>query len=635
MGDEATRVLGAVFDLVVVLDPTGAVRPFSGCHPDDAAWSSWTQAIDRAIEIVGLKSARPVQHRFRLDLHDGAQVEVHLVPARSQGLMSEWLMAARRLTPEPTEPNGPRILDAIADAPDTPAIAVLDGDAVVWSTESFGACVGNGQAPVSASAWAEIAHTDDRSRLREALRRRGVDAGISYRVERSQEDTGWSTLHTDITRDDRSGLTVTTTRTLEIPITPEPGTDPLCGLPTRDRLLLDLAHAGPSCAVLFVDLDDLKVINDTYGHAAGDAVLGDVAERMRVAIGDRGRAYRLGGDEFVVMTFETRGLADGVRVGEDLLDAVRLPIILDDVEIVLSASVGVVVGWEAGLSPETVIGQADAAMYEAKSAGKDQLAVWGSALRAHVDRRRTTLLRLRRALWAEELRVYYQPIVEIATGVTVGFESLLRWELPDGTVLPAGDFVPAAEANGLIAPIGEWVLLRAAQKLAQWSEHPDLAQCGVTVNVSAKQLNHRDFVQHVIDVLDRTGVDPHRLILELTETAILPNPSRAALLFAELNHLGVRVALDDFGSGFSSLTTLLDLPVDIIKLDQRFVEGLHTGNASRSVARILVSLGETLGCDVIAEGVETAEQRKALDSINCQYAQGFHLGRPQQHPEKN
>jgi diguanylate cyclase (GGDEF)-like protein/PAS domain S-box-containing protein len=414
--------------------------------------------------------------------------------------------------------------------------------------------------------------------------------------------------------------------------------DALTGVANRaltvDRLGAAIARLGRSAGAavaLLVDVDDLSTINDTHGHVAGDLVLRAVADRLGERLRAADTVGRFGGDRFLVVA---EGLADGGAHGieaviERVHGAFSRPIPTRGGLVSVTGSVGVAVAREPGVDPEDLIRDADVALRRAKSQGVGRAEVFDAALAEEVRRRLELAHQLRGALQRGELRVVFQPLVSMgAEGASevVGCEALLRWDHPDRGELAPGAVLRIAEDDGLIVPIGAWVLEESCRQLARWrAQGRDL---WVSVNVSARQLGQADFVAVVERALRETGVPPGSICLEVTETAVLRRPEVARRALEALRILGVRVALDDFGLGYSSLTHLKALPVDVVKVDRSFVADLVSSTQDRAVVEAVLTLARRMGLTVIAEGVETADQDDLLREMGCPMVQGYLYGRP-------
>ena len=410
--------------------------------------------------------------------------------------------------------------------------------------------------------------------------------------------------------------------------------DPLTELPNRtlfrERLRQVLATAkreGQPAAVIFLDLDRFKCINDTLGHSAGDTVLAEVARRLRGCIRESDTAARLSGDEFVVILPRVDG-ADGARtVAHKLNDAMADPIAIGGQEYFITTSIGVALYPAHGSDVEGLTKAADMAMYEAKSQGRNTYRVYRPDVHAQHHLLFEMEHGLRHALERGELEVFYQPQVDVGSGRVVGMEALLRWFHPERGLIAPSHFIPIAEENGLIGEIGEWVLRTACRQRQAWCER-GLAPVYITVNVSSRQLERRDFAEQVAAVLDDSGLEPDWLKLELTETTLMHSREAVAGLLRQLKSLGVHICIDDFGSGYSGLGYLRNLPVDVIKIDRSFIEGLTENPRDQAITQAIIALAQALGIEVVAEGVETIRQLEFLRRYPGADAQGFYFGRP-------
>lgn len=405
--------------------------------------------------------------------------------------------------------------------------------------------------------------------------------------------------------------------------------DSLTDLPNRslvlDRLAQALAQAartGRAVGVLFIDLDRFKVVNDSLGHHAGDAVLVEVARRLKTAIRGSDSVARLGGDEFLVLCTDVVSEVDVLSVARTVSEAIRRPIQVGDTPVFVDSSVGIALG-TGGEDPDLLVRQADQAMYRAKDRGRARLEVYDEDLRARVSMRLDTELALRGAVERDEIETWFQPIVDLETGAAVAAEALVRWRRPGrGLVLP-DEFVQVAEEIGLIQEIGATVLQQATLATAR-----SAAGLAVSVNVSARQLVRSDFKAVVKEALALSGLPPERLWLELTESAVVDAIDCAARGLQALRDTGVRVAIDDFGTGFSSFTHLRRFPVDLLKIDRTFVAEVERTTRDRAIVEGIVRMADALRLDVVAEGIETTGQRDLLRIFGCRYGQGFLYARP-------
>jgi diguanylate cyclase (GGDEF)-like protein/PAS domain S-box-containing protein len=403
--------------------------------------------------------------------------------------------------------------------------------------------------------------------------------------------------------------------------------DSLTRLPNRLQFQNLLAQSiksaeqeGREAAVLFVDLDRFKQINDTLGHETGDTLLQIVARRLSGCLRNGDMVARLGGDEFTLLLTRVAGPQEAITVASRIMQALRQPVSLGGLELSISASIGISLFPSHGRDAQTLLRHSDIAMYQAKEQGCGGYQLFTEAMTTTAFERLVLETRLRKALEAEELILYYQPQIEVATGRTVGVEALIRWQHPEHGLVPPGQFIPLAEETGLIHPMGEWVLGKACRKGAKWQEIG--VPLRVAVNVSACQFRRSGFVAMIRDVLAETGMLPQKLELELTETALIQDNHTVLETLYDLKELGVRLAVDDFGTGYSSLSYLRRLPFDVLKVDHSFVHSVAECSRDYAVVRALIQMAHALGLEVVAEGVETAAQRDCLAELGCQVMQG-------------
>ena len=410
--------------------------------------------------------------------------------------------------------------------------------------------------------------------------------------------------------------------------------DGLTGLPNR-RLVLDRGeqmlargrrqHAP--VAVLIVDVDGFKYVNDTFGHAAGDALLQTIAARLSSVVREVDTIGRLGGDEFVLLLDSLTLDAAPEIAAERVLEVVRQPIELDqqpDRPVSISASIGIALGQDETI--DQLLQGADLALYQAKDTGKNRHVLFESSMQTVAQDRLLLELDLSEALEADQLFLLYQPTFDLRTETVSGVEALLRWRHPSRGVLAPDRFIAIAEDTGMIVPIGRWVLQRACQQAADW--HKQLHKIGIAVNVSARQLDQDGLLDDVADALAASGLDPQTLTLEITETTLMRNPEDTARRLGLLKHLGVRVAIDDFGTGYSSLGHLRQFPVDALKIDRSFISGIGSSPQSTVLIHTLVLLGKALNLETVGEGIEQRSQLRTLQGEDCDIGQGFLLARP-------
>jgi diguanylate cyclase (GGDEF)-like protein/PAS domain S-box-containing protein len=409
--------------------------------------------------------------------------------------------------------------------------------------------------------------------------------------------------------------------------------DALTGLPNRTLLLDHLARARPGpgrqTAVLLLDLDRFKLINDGYGHAAGDALLVEIAPRLSEALRPGDTIGRLGGDEFVVLLGDVADERGAVEVAERIGAALRRPFRLEGIEHFVTVSIGIALASGPHVQPEALLRDADAALYRAKDRGRGRHEIFDRALRVQSLERLSLENDLRRALEREELHVRYQPVVSLRDGAIASIEALVHWEHPERGLVGPADFIPVAEESGLIGTIGEWVLREACRQACAWhAARPDMPPLGVSVNLSARQITQRDLPGRVARALRDTGLDPKCLCLEITESAILDDSEAANQTLRALLALGVGLVLDDFGTGYSSLSYLTRLPIDGLKIDRSFVEDLGVRERPTAIVTAIIRMAQALSMEVTAEGVEHERQLRELRQLGCDRAQGFYLARP-------
>ena len=410
--------------------------------------------------------------------------------------------------------------------------------------------------------------------------------------------------------------------------------DPLTGLGNRalfqDRVAHALARAdrtNDDVAVIFLDLDNFKEINDSLGHAAGDAVLVHTANRLRTCLRDSDTAARFGGDEFALLLEQTRGEGEVMDVANRISAALSRPLQVEGKDANLNASIGIARAQPSQTADE-VLRNADVAMYHAKARGKACAVLYESGMHAAVLDRIELQADLRKAVDRGELTVVYQPIVELGTQQIIGAEALVRWNHPYRGLVSPADFIPLAEETGIIVEIGEWVLTTAVSDAVNWPVPPGQQPVTITVNLSARQMVDGNFTEIVKRVLDQTELHADRLVLELTESMLVGRSTDTLALLHRIRALGVRIAIDDFGTGYSSLGYLSQYPLDVLKIDRSFVQGMDKGPNGRALASAVVALGRSLKLKVVAEGIERAEQEWDLRNLGCEYGQGFLYSKP-------
>ncbi len=410
--------------------------------------------------------------------------------------------------------------------------------------------------------------------------------------------------------------------------------DALTGLPNRplfiDRLIVALAQAdrsGQNLAVLFLDLDRFKDINDSLGHSVGDALLKAVADRVRRCVREGDTVARLGGDEFTLLIPKVEGVEDAAKVAQKVIETLKIPFMIADRELFVTTSIGMSLYPADGLDPETLLRNADTAMYRAKEQGRDNYQLYAPAMNARALERLALENMLRRALLQNELVLHYQPLIDLRARSVAGVEALIRWQHPELGLLSPAHFISVAEVSGLIIPIGQWVLRTACKQIRTWQKRTG-HNVSISVNLSARQFQQPDLVEEIRAALDETGIKPSSLELEITESNAMQNAENTIRLLKELKALGVRIAMDDFGTGYSSLNYLKRFPIDTLKLDKMFVQDIATDKSDAAIVSAVILMAHSLELKVVAEGVETEEQLAFLEAQHCDRIQGYLFSAP-------
>ena len=495
--------------------------------------------------------------------------------------------------------------------------------------------------------WPKRLHPDDRERILAADKRFEAGGGEPFREEyrllAKDDSVVWVREEAVLVRDEAGEplywqgvfYDLTERKALEERLHYQAFHDYLTDLPNRQLFMDRLGQAlrrtrrwHNQVAVLFMDLDGFKVVNDSLGHEVGDLLLTVVAQRLRRCLRPEDTLARFGGDEFVMLIEAVDDPAQAVQVAERITEELRRPFIMEGRDLYVIASIGISLGDARTHDPDDLLREADTAMYRVKDEGGD-FRVFNPAMYERAFRRLEVENDLRRAIEQEEFVIHYQPMVDLQTGELWGMEALVRWDHPERGLLEPSEFVPVAEQSGLVIPMGEQILREACFRAKEWQEeNPRIPSLVMSVNLSASQLSRLDLADTVERVLGETGLEGSRLILDVTETVYVKVLAGNTAILDRLRGLGVRFSIDDFGTGYSSLSYLKRLPADAIKIDQSFVKGLGEDVEDTAVVRMIIELAHTLGLEVIAEGVETEKQATLLKEMGCDFAQGYHFSKP-------
>jgi PAS domain S-box-containing protein len=547
-------------------------------------------------------------------------------------------------------------------------IALVDSDGRrLYNSPAYLKVLGYSPEDLKATSSIEQIHPDDRQRVLKAAekaRLSGQGERMEYRVR--HKDGSWRTLEStaSVIRNAKGetdklvivNRDITERKRAEETLAHNAFHDGLTNLPNRalflDRLqhalTLSKRHPNYKFAVLLIDVDEFKVVNDSLGHAAGDDLLIQIAQRLRdsvrrvdtisrprladvpgrLANNDDDNLARLGGDEFSILLDDMQDPIEAVRVAERIQAELAAPFVINQEEIVISASIGIASSTSPHTQAEDLMRDADIAMYRAKRAGKARCEVSDTAMHANAVKRLRLETDLRKALDQGEFRVYYQPIVSLQTGKITGFEALTRWQRPEGLVSPM-EFIGVAEEIGLIIPMNRKLLREACEHLRSWqSQFPSSPPLTMSVNITSREFAQADLATEIGKSLDQTRVDPGCLQLEIIETIAMGDAEKSGYVLAQLKALGVRMSIDDFGTGYSSLSRLRRIPVDTLKIDRAFISNMDSDPENREIVRAIIILAHTLGLKVVAEGTETAEHINLLKQFNCEMAQGYFFSRP-------
>ena len=527
-------------------------------------------------------------------------------------------------------------------------ISILDSEAkTVYLSPSSQRILGWAPSDRLGSHGFEEIHPQDRPRVQvmfdELLGKPGKSLTTEYRMRHA--DGSWRVLESNMTHllhnPAVSGVVlnsrdVTDRKRAEARLLHDALHDALTALPNRTLFMDRLTHcldrrsrlASYRGAVLFLDLDRFKMVNDSLGHAAGDQLLIQASNRLKCCLRPNDTLARLGGDEFAILLDDVKDASNAVRVAKRIQTELEMPFSLDGREVYSTASIGIALSDESS-GPEDVLRDADTAMYRAKSQGRAGYAIFDAEMHAHVRAQLQLETDLRRGLARSQFEVFYQPIIALKSGAIAGFEALARWHHPERGLLLPGEFMPLAEETGLVAAIGRTLMTEACRQVKAWNDRrPSLEPLFVCVNLSRRQLQQPDLLDQISQMLSGTGLPGDRLSVEVTETGVSDRPDAVRETLVRLRRLGVRVSLDNFGTGAASLSLLQRFPFDRVKIDRWFVHGIETGGTSEELVEGILALCHGQRLDTVAEGVETAEQRHRLSEIGCDFAQGFLFSEP-------
>jgi PAS domain S-box-containing protein len=545
-------------------------------------------------------------------------------------------------------------------------IALVDGDGRrLYNSPAYLKVLGYSPEDLNATSSIEQIHPDDLPRVLKAAEKArlgGPGERMEYRVR--HKDGSWRTLESTASpiRNEKGqtdklvivNRDITERKRAEEMLAHNAFHDGLTNLPNRalflDRLqqalTLSKRHPNYKFAVLLIDVDEFKIINDSLGHAAGDDLLIQIGQRLKESVrradtvsrprtsdvpdrpANDDTLARLGGDEFTILLDDIRDPIEAVRVAERVQAELAIPFVVNQQEIVISASIGIAASSSPHTHAEDLLRDADIAMYRAKRAGKGCCEVSDTAMHENAVKRLQLETDLRKALEQGEFRVYYQPIVSLQTGRITGFEALTRWQRPEG-ILPPIEFIAVAEETGLIIPMNRQLLREACQHLRSWqSEFPSNPPLTMSVNMTSREFAQPDLASEIRKSLEQTGVDPVCLQLEIIETIAMGDAEKSGHVLAQLKALGVRLSIDDFGTGYSSLSRLRRIPVDTLKIDRAFISNMDSDKENREIVRAIIVLAHNLGLKVVAEGTETEEHINLLKQLNCEMAQGYFFSRP-------
>ncbi|HXQ62396.1 MAG TPA: EAL domain-containing protein [Acidimicrobiales bacterium] len=634
--------------------PSQAISVMGGdlIHPDD---------LDRVVDAFMAAQAsdgRPLSLELRVRTADGtwrsfdATITNLLADPDVAGIVANLHDITDRKASEVALRDAEERFRTSFDEAPIGMILVSRRGQVIQANRAFCRIVGRSQDEVTGSSVQQLTHPDDRESSLSWTTRLLAGEVSNYQIEKrylhADGHAVWTSLHASFVRDqDGKALyaigqieDITERRAMSALMAHAAIHDPLTDLPNRvlfaDRLDLALARSlrGPRhVAVVFLDLDHFKVINDSMGHDGGDQLLRAVAERIRTSVRPGDTVARFGGDEFTILLEDITDAAHARDAAERTLTDLARPFELDDGEVFVSASAGIALSASGHDTSAVLLRNADAAMYRAKERGRGGIELYDLEDDPWTVRRLRTGNDLHRALERNEFELHYQPFVDLHTTTMVGVEALVRWRHPTRGLLGPGEFIDLAEDTGLIVPLGYWVIGEACRQAAAWQELRNLAgqeawRLMMSINVSPRQLVERNFASRLVEIVDASGTDRDTILLEVTETTVMRDPEHAIAVLESLRAQGMHICIDDFGTGYSSLSYLKRLPVETIKIDRSFVDGLGENPEDTAIVRAVIGMADSLRLLCVAEGVETTEQVDALRALGCHIAQGFLFGHP-------
>jgi len=659
---ELTRVLEASPDLVAILDPLGraitwandAIATHLNTKSNEQlldSLDSWSQAQYATVALPTVRSSGTWRGELRLSTSQNKILPIStlLVAHRNEENQIEAIsMVARDLSElkaaeQRVEASEIRLAALVEHASDLVCVAD-DAGRVIYASPAVARVLNLSASELEGTPVFDLVHPDDRGnlmgRMEEIVNTPGISPSLEARV--AHADGGWRHMEvvtTNLLNNPAvSGIVINArdiTERVEVAAQLEEKAfhDELTGLPNRSLLLERLADAlhrasrhDRMVGVLFLDLDRNKDVNDSLGHSVGDELLSETARRLEQTIRPDDTVARLGGDEFVVVIGNMVRTTDALVAAERVRSAVAQPVTLGNESTVVTTSVGIAIAF-GDESPAELLQDADTAMYRAKEGGRDRAEMFDDHLRAQAVRRHSVEQTLRSALENKRIEVHFQPLVRISDGSVVGAEALARIRTPEGELLQPVEFIDVAEDSGLIADLGSQVLTLAFQRVARWSKIAN-RPFSMAVNVSARQLADPAFPTLVGEALEKNNLEPQQVALEFTESALIAANPVTEQVLGELTELGIRMGLDDFGTGFSSMTYLKRFPINFLKIDRTFVAGLDSNDDDTAIVTGTVALAHSLGLQVVAEGVETEPQLQQLQKLQCDLAQGFHFSEP-------